>query len=296
MAAAAVLGAAPAQAADTTYPVGDVGTAVHNFVFSPHAVAGANDWGCKPGAAHPRPVVLAHGTALNQGANWVKLAPMLANEGYCVYAFDFGLNHLSLDRIGGLGDIAESAKTMSAFVDRVLAATGARKVDVVGYSQGGMMSSYYLKRLGGAAKVNTLVGVAPSNHGTTLSGLTELGRSLGVLGFVNNLFDWVGLPGLHQQEIDSTFQKDLWRDGDTVPGVRYVVIETSHDEVVTPYTNAFLRGPRVTNILIQDQCPDDRTGHLGIFLDGPTLQNVLNVLGPNDPGFTPRCTDYGPVL
>ena len=33
-----------------------------------------------------------------------------------------------------------------------------------------MMPRYYLKFLGGAAKVHTLVGLAPSNHGTDLDG------------------------------------------------------------------------------------------------------------------------------
>ena len=53
-------------------------------------------------------------------------------------------------------------------------ATGASQVDIVGHSQGGMMPRYYIKFLGGAAKVHTLVGLAPSNHGTTLDGLFTL--------------------------------------------------------------------------------------------------------------------------
>ncbi|CAM5231106.1 Alpha/beta fold hydrolase OS=Streptomyces tendae OX=1932 GN=F3L20_09145 PE=4 SV=1 [Streptomyces tendae] len=54
------------------------------------------------------------------------------------------------------------------------AATGAAKVDIVGHSQGGMMPRHYLKFLGGAAEVNALIGIAPTNHGTTLGGLTAL--------------------------------------------------------------------------------------------------------------------------
>ena len=45
---------------------------------------------------------------------------------------------------------------------------------MVGHSQGGMMPRYYLKNLGGAAEVHTLVGLSPSNHGTTLDGLFVL--------------------------------------------------------------------------------------------------------------------------
>ncbi|MFF3494804.1 esterase/lipase family protein [Streptomyces sp. NPDC002795] len=305
LATAATAQAAPAPdetstkasaSADTKYPVGDLGTVVHNHLFSPNAVAGANDWTCKPSAKHPYPVVLSHGAGANMGANWAALAPRLANEGYCVYAFNYGMHALSLGRSGGMTDIGESAKSMSAFVDRVLASTDAKKVDVVGHSEGGMMPNYYIKRLGGGAKVHTLVGMAPSNHGTTLSGLVTLFKGLNGLGLVNNFLDFAGLAGLKQQEVESDFQKELWKDGDTVRGVNYVVIQTKHDTVVTPHTNSFLRGDNVTNILLQDQCPDNSVGHMGVALDGPTLENIENVLGPNDPDFKPVCANYGPAV
>jgi triacylglycerol esterase/lipase EstA (alpha/beta hydrolase family) len=289
----ALLGAACQPDAGDPIPVGDLGTAVGNFVASPNAVAGANDWNCKPSSSHPYPVVLVPGTFVNLGANFVALAPELANAGYCVFALNYGMNYLSLGRIGGLGDIAQSAQQLKDFVNQVLSATHAAKVDIVGHSQGGMMPNYYIKRLGGAAKVRTLVGLAPSNHGTTLSGIVTLGANLNLLGFANSILVGIGTPGLVQQEVGSSFQNALWADGDTVAGPRYVVIETSHDSVVTPYQNAFLSGSNVTNILLQDQCPSDPVGHIGIFLDGPALQNVLNQLGPNTPGFHPSCTGYG---
>lgn len=34
-------------------------------------------------------------------------------------------------------------------------------------------------------------------------------------------------------------------------------------------------------------------GHIGISFDGPAIQNVLNELGPDVPGFQPDCRDYG---
>ncbi len=54
-------------------------------------------------------------------------------------------------------------------MSRVRDATGSRRVDLVGHSQGGMMPRYYLKFLNGAAKVDDLVGIAPSHHGTTMA-------------------------------------------------------------------------------------------------------------------------------
>lgn len=59
----------------------------------------------------------------------------------------------------------------------MLDATGATKVDVVGHSQGGMMPRWYIKFLGGDQTVRALVGLAPSNHGTTLDGLASLARA-----------------------------------------------------------------------------------------------------------------------
>ena len=39
-----------------------------------------------------------------------------------------------------------------------------------------MMPRYYLRFMGGAANVHTLIGLAPSNHGTTVNGLFTLAR------------------------------------------------------------------------------------------------------------------------
>ncbi|GGU92568.1 lipase [Actinomadura cremea] len=297
-AAMSVSTAAPAAAAEKkpAYPVGDLSTAVGNFFLSPDAAAGANIWSCEPSAEHPRPVVIVHGTTSNFGSAGAMLAPALANAGYCVYGFNYGETSATFGRVYGLGDIAESARTMSAFVDRVLDATGAAEVDVVGGSQGGMMPNYYIKRLGGAAKVRTLVALGPTNHGTSMGGLVDLGRTLGVLGLVNDFLRLIGSPAHVQQESGSDFQEALFADGDTVPGVRYVTIATAHDTTVTPLTNSFLHGGDSTNILLQDLCPDDPVGHSGLWYDGPIRQVVLNALGPDEPGFRPECTGYGPSV
>ncbi len=267
-----------------------------NETFAPTSVAGANN-NCKPSAAHPYPVVLVHGTFADEGSNWVTLAPLLYNNGYCVYAFNYGETFLSglLGSIDGLGNIEHSAEELSSFVSKVLSKTGASKVDIVGHSQGGMMPGYYVRFLGGASKVHTLIGLAPSNHGTTLDGLTTLIEEFPFASLVVNSFlGVIGAPSLPQQEVGSAFQKKLFGSGDTVAGPRYVVIETTHDEVVTPYTNAFLSGSGVTNITLQSQCPSDPVGHIGMFEDSPALQNVLNQLSASpNPSFSASCSKFG---
>ena len=53
--------------------------------------------------------------------------------------------------------------------------------------------------------------------------------------------------------------------------------------MVTPYTSAFLTGPGVTNITLQNQCPLDLSDHLEIAADPVALADVLNALDPAHP-------------
>jgi triacylglycerol esterase/lipase EstA (alpha/beta hydrolase family) len=246
---------------------------------------------CTLTSAHPYPVVLVAGTIANENVSWQALSPALADEGYCVYGFNYGATPITAGRFYGLGDIPTSAQTLAAFVNGVLASTGASKVDIVGHSQGGMMPRYYMKFLGGAAKVNMLVGLAPSNHGTTLDGLTALTSLFGAS------FNTQGdCDACTEQEVGSAFLATLNDGGDTQPGPKYVVIESQYDEVVTPYTSAFLTGPNVQNILLQNQCPTDFSEHLGILYDPIAQQDVLNALGADDPSFVPACSFVPPGI
>ncbi|MCT9076740.1 esterase/lipase family protein [Streptomyces fulvoviolaceus] len=238
--------------------------------------SGWNDYTCKPSAAHPHPVVLVHGTFANSVDNWLSLAPYLKGRGYCVFSFDYG-QLAGVPVFYGLGPVDKSAEQLSAYVDKVLSATGAAETDLVGHSQGGMMPRYYLKFLGGAAKVNALVGIAPSNHGSTLSGLANL------LAYFPGAADLLSsaTPALADQTAGSAFLTKLNEGGDTVPGVKYTVIATKYDEVVTPYQSQFLSGSGVNNVLIQDLCPLDLSEHAAIgLLDLIAFHEVLNALDP----------------
>ena len=233
---------------------------------------GANDFTCQPSAEHPEPVVLVHGTFEGAADNWATVSPQLKAAGYCVFALDYG------DR--ATGDIATSAGQLSRFVDAVLAATGAHKVSLVGHSQGGMMPRYYIKFLGGDKKVDDLVGLAPSNHGTTNPGAFVTGATV--------------CDACAQQMAGSAFLEQL-NAGDETPGdVSYTVIETRYDEVVVPYTSAFLAGGANTaNILLQDACPAEVIDHHEIPNDQLAIRWTLQALGrsgPANPADPPSCT------
>ena len=292
--AAAVLtlaGASAGAAGAAGLPV--VYDSANGFAHSSPTAAppGANDFSCRPSAAHPRPVVLVHGTFEDMANNWQALSPLLADNGYCVFAFNYGA-YAGSGSLGvyGTGPIEQSAQQLAAFVDRVLAATGASQVDIVGHSQGGMMPRYYMRFLGGASRVHTLIGLAPSNHGTTLDGLFTLASS--VPGSDAAL---AACPACAEQQAGSSFMTRLNAGGDTLPGVSYTVIESENDEVVTPYRSAFLTGPGVTNITLQQQCPLDQGEHLSMAYDHIADADVLTALDPAHPQH-PACTPVAPVL
>jgi len=288
----ALFGAAPAQAKQI--PEGDLPQALINYVLSPNAVAGANDWSCKPSKDKPYPVILLPGTFFNIGVNFVKIAPRLKNAGYCVFATNYGMTALSAGRVGGLKHIPESARELDAFVNKVLAATGAKKVDIVGHSQGGNVPMWWMKKMGNAHKVAHYVGWAPSSHGTSVNGIVTLAHELRLLGLAMPLTDVAQIRGVADQFYTSDYIKELWFDGPEVPpGPKYTVIITKYDWVVTPYYTQRLEGRDVNNILLQDRCPDDHASHIGLFNDDPTMQLTMNALADGPKDFQPVCRGYG---
>lgn len=259
------------------------------------APAGANDWSCKPSSSKPRPVVLVHGTVENQRSNWNALSPLLKNDGYCVFTFNYGAGDFTFGQFYGLKPISQSAVELKTFVDQVLAATGKSKVDLVGHSQGGMMPRWYIQFLGGAAKVQNLVALAPSNKGTTLSGIATLAEDFPG---VADVFVYSWCAACQDQVVGSPALTTLNAGGGTSPGVTYTNIVTKYDEVVTPYTNGFLSGSNVTNITVQDGCPIDLGEHLAISYDRRALYYVRKALGSPwwQTGLWAPCTAVVPLV
>jgi triacylglycerol esterase/lipase EstA (alpha/beta hydrolase family) len=283
----------------------DPGPELHSFVVAfGHSIThpdldppGANDWSCRPSTKHPRPVVLVHGTWENRYNNFAQLSPALKRDGYCVFALNYGDTDDNLlsqpEFIKGNGDIRASAKELATFVDRVRAATGTAKVDIVGHSQGGMMPRQYLRFEGGAGKVATLVTLGATHHGTTLSGLGTFVDTLGLVGFTPPVLG----AAAAQQVAGSDFLATLNAGGDTVPGVSYVVIATRYDEVTTPYRSTFLTagpGATVTNITLQDGCPIDLSDHLSMTYSWRAIGYVRRALDPAAP--PAPCLPNAPVV
>jgi triacylglycerol esterase/lipase EstA (alpha/beta hydrolase family) len=256
-------------------------------------------------STHPVPVILVHGTWENQNDNWRALSPYLKNAGYCVYTFNYGGDDNAV--LGGTDAVPSSAKELARVVDKVISVTGAAKVDLVGHSQGGMMPRWYIKFLGGAGKVNKLIALAPSNHGTTLWGIGSLGKAIGLGatitengGVVDGAFDQI--EGSAVQQKLATCSTGAAQDVCANDPVKYTVIETNGDQVVTPYTNAFLipsaaqrSSGQITNIKIQDVCLLDASEHLALTYDSIAFRLVLNALDPST-ARNPQCKLITPYV
>lgn len=237
---------------------------------------GVNDFGCVPDSAHPRPVILAHGTDASAYTDWSAIGPRLVDEGFCVFALNYGGKPGAVSF--GTEDIVLSAHQFAAFVDRVRAATGAPQVDLVGFSQGANMTRYYINKLGGAPAVATWVGLASPTYGGVMYGLVPVAQQIpGALTVAEKTISVAAV----QQAQGSPFMLDLNAGGDTVPGVRYVTIGSRVDEMIQPFGNIALRGPGVENIVVQDRCPADLTGHFHMVYDPFVAQLVLEVLDPD---------------
>ncbi|KAF9187335.1 hypothetical protein BGZ50_001977 [Haplosporangium sp. Z 11] len=203
------------------------------------------------------------------------MAPRFAAKGYCVFTLTYGkLNNLPL--VAGLDKMENGAQQLSDFVDRVIAATGSTKVNLVGHSQGSLMPRYYLKFLGGAAKVEKFGAFGTIAYGTTLSGIYPFLNGLGLYDPIKKIIDPLCLSCFQFLE-GSDFLNNLNASGDTVPGVQYKFIVSKYDTIVTPYTNGRLRdkNPLVENVVLQDTCLMDFADHMTQMLD-PIVFNELD--------------------
>ncbi|KAF9097981.1 hypothetical protein BGX29_007844 [Mortierella sp. GBA35] len=136
-----------------------------------------------------------------------------ALKGYCAFSLDYG--HIpGIPILGGLNDLMVSAQELSAFVDKVLAHTGASKVDLVGHSEGSFLPQVCLKYFGGRAKTDHFAGIG-SNHGDCygVGGLNLFGPVKGALNPV--------CKACFQLTVGAPFIDQVAEGGDTFPDIKY---------------------------------------------------------------------------
>lgn len=168
----------------------------------------------------------------------------------------------------GTGDLRASATALAAAVDR----SGAARVDLVGYSAGGVVIRLWLADPGRALRARRVVLLGTPNHGTELAGAAAA-LDPGVCGSICQLAPGSGLLA------------ELNRGDETPPGPRFFSIWTAQDQTVVPPATAVLDG--AANIRVQDVCPSARLGHGDLVTSPLALGLVVEALQgtlPDPPG------------
>lgn len=194
---------------------------------------------------------------------------------------DLGRRFCTVELPGdAMGDVQTAAEYVVSAVRRIHHRSHAR-VQILGHSQGGMISRWALRFWPGLRKkVDDVVGLAPSNHGTV--------DSEAVCALPGGC-----APSFWQQNANSHFIAALNSSRETFKGISYTSVYTHNDEVVVPNLDdsgsSALHGGggRITNVAIQDVCPADGSEHLAIGTADNTAYalavDALSHPGPADP-------------
>lgn len=220
-----------------------IGTAVDWTIKSAVRLAFKVALGDKlPGTAMPGagtgqdPIILLNGFSVHNDA--LKLmAESLRRDGFTVFVPELPNN--------AMDEIDETAKYVAAYVEEVRRRTGARKVDLIGYSEGGLVARAYAKWYGGDKAVDSSISLGTPHTGVIAGGLAQ------VVDSVKLLKDAVP-EAAQQMLIGSAFLKRL-NNGDLTPGndVRYTAIFSRNwDGIVWPSQSGALEGAR--NIALED--------------------------------------------
>ena len=230
---------------------------------------------CRPTPAHPRPVILVHGTFDNGPNTMPRLGEPLRAEGFCVIAPTFGAYSGNPAR-GGLDSIVgASGPQLATVIDHVREVTGAEQVDLVGYSQGAAIAGYATKVLRPGA-VHRVVSVG-GYWGADNSGMVphQLPREVAGLGlWAANLRGLAELaPGSPMLTAWNGFDRTPY-----LPGVGYTLIATRGDQIMPP-ERSFVPGPGVEWRVTEDVCGGSPNSHGGMATDWRTHALVSRALG-----------------
>lgn len=152
-----------------------------------------------------RTVVLVHGI-WDTSRVFARMARWLEGRGYQALAVD-------LTPSDGAVGLDELAGQLREFVERELEA--GETFDLVGFSMGGLVSRYYVQRLGGVERVGRLITIASPHRGTYWA-------------FTG------GNVGSRQMRPGSEFLRELNRDVASLERVRLASVWTPLDLMILP--------------------------------------------------------------
>jgi pimeloyl-ACP methyl ester carboxylesterase len=191
------------------------------------------------------PVLLIHGFLGTRGSMY-PLERRLADEGLCVFSFNLGAFNSR--------DIRASAFLIHRKIESILSQTSVSRIDIVGHSMGGLIGLYYIKKLGGQARVRRLIMMGTPVKGTwyALAGVATLG--------LWSKSSWQLLPR-------SRFLDEL-SQGALPPEVDIYTLAAARDWVC-PLPSTRLRG--ATAVIV-------RMGHSSLVISEEVFARILSIL------------------
>lgn len=185
------------------------------------------------------PILFVHGYARNAD-DWDLMISRFKSAGWTdaeLYTIQYGF----------LQSNVSVADDIALKVNQIIAATGAKRVDIIAHSMGSLSSRYYLKNLGGTTKVDAWVSLGGPNHGTTTA--NECGSQPCV-----------------EMRVGSAFLNALNSGDETPDDVRYATWWSPTDETINPTTSVILAGATNTQTA--------SIGHLQLLSDQTVFNQV----------------------
>jgi triacylglycerol lipase len=191
------------------------------------------------------PILFVHGWT-GEASNWNSMKGRFTNDGWSselLYAYTFNDNYnYSAD-----GNI-QNAEQISNWVDDILNATGAEKVDIVSHSMGGISSRYYVKFLDGLNKVDDYVSMGSPHHG--VQGGAEV--FLSTCAFLYNLNNGDETPGGILEDTTGLRVDPIggaaYNGTHTSGNIGYTSIYSNGDTICTPFRTSRLVGANNTEV------------------------------------------------
>ncbi|MDM9381332.1 triacylglycerol lipase [Chlorogloeopsis sp. ULAP01] len=151
------------------------------------------------------PVLLVHGI-FDTGRVFERMVPYLTQRGWVVYDFDLTPNNgnESLDKL---------AQQIANYVECNFPRE--QPLDLVGFSMGGIVSRYYVQRLGGISRVQRFITISAPHRGTWIA------------------YSHQGV-GCVQMRPDSAFLQDLNRDVLMLKQLNFTSMWTPYDLMIVP--------------------------------------------------------------
>lgn len=151
------------------------------------------------------PVVLVHGI-WNTASIFSSLKPSLEEKGWQVET-------LSMTPNNGDAKLETLAEQVADFAHQRLGSQ--QPFDLVGFSMGGLVSRYYVQRLGGLGRVQRLTTVSAPHQGTVLGWFSDR-------------------PGVRQMRPGSPFLTELNRDAHQLKTLQVMSLWTPYDLLILP--------------------------------------------------------------